>query len=318
MQQLPAAHAPCRLLAWAFFRTKLLTGRLPRWLRWPLMPLLRWFSGKATQEGLIAWSVTRAVCHGSTSLETTTCVCGGTEQVSNHPYAKLSRSLHASPHCLPPSCAGLLGGVLSSTMLVASEVAVEYWLALSWSPQAQWLRESQQAGPLQASTPSRVVYGISRCRRCCGLACCTGLLPPTKVAPNFIFWPADAAFWPPACSGLQEEIAAESRRVCKFIIDREIEASGCAGLARWQRLAGAGALQCCQPSRSGLCFEAASQAGTRVCWCRPPSVSSPSRAIGWPSLLPALLPAWLPALLMHRPAPSRLPSASCGLRSAGC
>lgn len=34
-------------------------------------------------------------------------------------------------------------------MLIASEVAVEYWLALSWSPQAQWLRESEQAGPLQ-------------------------------------------------------------------------------------------------------------------------------------------------------------------------
>ncbi|PSC69954.1 Sodium hydrogen exchanger 7 [Micractinium conductrix] len=98
-----------KALAWLFFRTKRLTGALPRWLRWPLMPLLRWFSG-------------------------------------------------------------LIGGVLSSTMLVATECAVEAWLALAWSPQAQWLRESERAGPLQA------------------------------------------------------EIAAESARVCRFIVDREIEA----------------------------------------------------------------------------------------------
>jgi hypothetical protein len=42
-----------------------------------------------------------------------------------------------------------MGGVLSRTMLVACEVAVEYWMALTWSPQAQWLRESDKAGELQ-------------------------------------------------------------------------------------------------------------------------------------------------------------------------
>jgi hypothetical protein len=35
-----------RALAWLFFRTKRATGRLPRALRWLLMPLLRWFSGR--------------------------------------------------------------------------------------------------------------------------------------------------------------------------------------------------------------------------------------------------------------------------------
>jgi hypothetical protein len=35
-----------RALAWLFFRTKRLTGRLPRWLRCPLMPPLRWLSGE--------------------------------------------------------------------------------------------------------------------------------------------------------------------------------------------------------------------------------------------------------------------------------
>ena len=45
--------------------------------------------------------------------------------------------------------AGLMGRVLSRTMLVACEVAVEYWMALTWSPQAQWLRESDKAGELQ-------------------------------------------------------------------------------------------------------------------------------------------------------------------------
>lgn len=34
-----------RALAWLFFRAKRLTGRLPRWLRFLLMPPLRWFSG---------------------------------------------------------------------------------------------------------------------------------------------------------------------------------------------------------------------------------------------------------------------------------
>ncbi|KAL4858875.1 Protein ACTIVITY OF BC1 COMPLEX KINASE 3 [Chlorella vulgaris] len=44
----------------------------------------------------------------------------------------------------------LIGDMLSITMLVACEVAVEYWMALTWSPQAQWLRESDKAGQLQA------------------------------------------------------------------------------------------------------------------------------------------------------------------------
>lgn len=35
-----------RALAWLFFRTKRLTGRLPRGLRWLLMPPLRWLSGR--------------------------------------------------------------------------------------------------------------------------------------------------------------------------------------------------------------------------------------------------------------------------------
>ncbi|PRW44236.1 Sodium hydrogen exchanger 7 [Chlorella sorokiniana] len=78
-----------RALAWLFFRVKRLTGRLPRWMRWLLMPPLRWLSG-------------------------------------------------------------VIGGVLSTTMLAACEVAVELWLGLTWSPQAQWLRESEKAGRLQA------------------------------------------------------------------------------------------------------------------------------------------------------------------------
>lgn len=35
-------------------------------------------------------------------------------------------------------------------MLLAMEVAVEYWLALSWSPQAQWLAESDVSSALQS------------------------------------------------------------------------------------------------------------------------------------------------------------------------
>ncbi len=42
-----------------------------------------------------------------------------------------------------PCPAGLLNDQLSGVMLVGIEVAVEYWLALSHSPQAQWLRYSE-------------------------------------------------------------------------------------------------------------------------------------------------------------------------------
>ena len=43
----------------------------------------------------------------------------------------------------------LLGGRLSRVMLLAIEVAVEYWLALTWSPQAQWLNEIAKTGIIQ-------------------------------------------------------------------------------------------------------------------------------------------------------------------------
>lgn len=34
-------------------------------------------------------------------------------------------------------------------MLLSIEVAVEYWLALTWSPQAQWLNELAKNGIIQ-------------------------------------------------------------------------------------------------------------------------------------------------------------------------
>ena len=43
----------------------------------------------------------------------------------------------------------LLGQVLGGTMLLSIEVAVEYWLALTWCPQAQWLNDAAQKGQLQ-------------------------------------------------------------------------------------------------------------------------------------------------------------------------
>lgn len=43
----------------------------------------------------------------------------------------------------------MLGSVLSKTMLLSIEVAVEYWLSLTWSPQAQWLCDSTHDSPLR-------------------------------------------------------------------------------------------------------------------------------------------------------------------------
>jgi hypothetical protein len=43
----------------------------------------------------------------------------------------------------------IIAGQLSRVMLIAIEVAVEYWLALTWSPQAQWLSEVSKSGFIQ-------------------------------------------------------------------------------------------------------------------------------------------------------------------------
>lgn len=48
--------------------------------------------------------------------------------------------------------AAWLNSQLSSVMLVSIEAAVEFWLALSWSPQAQWLRYSDPSGCLLVGT----------------------------------------------------------------------------------------------------------------------------------------------------------------------
>lgn len=64
-----------------------------------------------------------------------------------------------------------MGAHLSRATLLACEVAIEFWMSLSWSPQAQWLREGGgAAGPLPG------------------------------------------------------ELGGEAVRVCRFIIDRELEA----------------------------------------------------------------------------------------------
>lgn len=52
-----------RALAWLFFRTKRLTGRLPRWARWALMPPLRWLSGEAGSLGGVSWGQLAALQH---------------------------------------------------------------------------------------------------------------------------------------------------------------------------------------------------------------------------------------------------------------
>ena len=39
-------------------------------------------------------------------------------------------------------------------MLVGIEAAVEFWLALNWSPQAQWLRYSDPSGCLLVRRPA--------------------------------------------------------------------------------------------------------------------------------------------------------------------
>lgn len=47
------------------------------------------------------------------------------------------------------SSSQIIASQLSRVMLIAIEVAVEYWLALTWSPQAQWLSEVSKSGVIQ-------------------------------------------------------------------------------------------------------------------------------------------------------------------------
>lgn len=64
-----------------------------------------------------------------------------------------------------PVCAGVqvLGSILSRTMLLSIEVAVEYWLSLTWSPQAQWLCDSTHDSPLRDEVSESVPALLPHC-----------------------------------------------------------------------------------------------------------------------------------------------------------
>ena len=93
------------------------------------------------------------------------------------------------------------GGGLTLVALAPPALPVEYLMGLQWSPQAQWLRETDQGGPLQVC--ARVAWGGGAG---CGVRA-----------------QAHALLLLPPCAA-QAEIAAESARVQAFIVDREIEA----------------------------------------------------------------------------------------------
>ncbi len=46
-------------------------------------------------------------------------------------------------------------------MLLSIEVAVEYWLSLTWSPQAQWLSDSTHDSPLRDEVSLQLCAGFS-------------------------------------------------------------------------------------------------------------------------------------------------------------
>lgn len=63
----------------------------------------------------------------------------------------------------------MLGRQLSGVMLLAIEVAVEYWLALTWSPQAQWLNELAKTGVIQDEVrPTNYTEAVCRQSSFCG------------------------------------------------------------------------------------------------------------------------------------------------------
>lgn len=54
------------------------------------------------------------------------------------------------------ACAQAVSFELSRVMLLAIEVAIELWLALQWSPQAQWLRNSPSGSLRQEACDKRL------------------------------------------------------------------------------------------------------------------------------------------------------------------
>ena len=61
----------------------------------------------------------------------------------------------------------IIASELSRVMLIAIEVAVEYWLALTWSPQAQWLSEVTKSGVIQDEARYISQHGTSvLCSHC--------------------------------------------------------------------------------------------------------------------------------------------------------
>ena len=59
----------------------------------------------------------------------------------------------------------IIASELSRVMLIAIEVAVEYWLALTWSPQAQWLSEVTKSGVIQDEV--RYIWQYQMSVLCC-------------------------------------------------------------------------------------------------------------------------------------------------------
>lgn len=60
----------------------------------------------------------------------------------------------------------IIASELSRVMLIAIEVAVEYWLALTWSPQAQWLSEVSKSGIIQDEVKLPAATWVSSCGQC--------------------------------------------------------------------------------------------------------------------------------------------------------
>lgn len=109
----------------------------------------------------------------------------------------------------------VIASELSRVMLIAIEVAVEYWLALTWSPQAQWLSEVSKSGIIQDEVPPCL-------RQFSPAILCKSKIPIIDylhVAQGQPFWcRKDWMGW----DGMQ--VRSESKKVWKFIIEREIEA----------------------------------------------------------------------------------------------
>lgn len=100
--------------------------------------------------------ITAAVCKHLPAMRLLSHAAGAASNLSLHAAEQHLRRLQQLTRCMQA-----MSTRLSRVMLLAIEVAVEFWLSLQWSPQAQWLRDADTPSGSLREEVSRHTYSSS-------------------------------------------------------------------------------------------------------------------------------------------------------------